>query len=88
MLMGTDVVDTMPKKLSIGNNFYITLTPDSAEEAETLFNILSEGGTIEMPLQNTEWAEKHGSCVDKFGVQWMIDYAGDVDFSEGSGGLT
>lgn len=86
MLMGTDVVDTMPKRLSIGNNFYITLTPDSAEEAETLFNILSEGGTIEMPLQKTEWAEKHGSCVDKFGVQWMIDYAGDVDFSEGFSG--
>ena len=88
MLMGTDVVDTMPTKLYIGNNFYITLTPESAEEADALFDALSEGGTIEMPLQKTEWAEKHGSCADKFGVQWMIDYAGSVDFSEGLGGLT
>jgi PhnB protein len=72
--------------VNIGNNFYITLAPESAEEADALFNALSEGGTVEMPLQKTEWAEKHGSCADRFGVQWMIDYAGGVDFSEGFSG--
>lgn len=86
LLMGTDVVKSMPKTLKFGNNFYITLEPESGDEAERLFNALSEGGEIEMPLQKTEWAEKHGSCADKFGIQWMIDYAGNVQFSGGEEG--
>jgi PhnB protein len=36
-----------------------------------------------MPLQKTEWAEKHGNCTDKFGVQWMVDYTGNVQFPGG-----
>jgi uncharacterized glyoxalase superfamily protein PhnB len=34
-----------------------------------------------MPLQPTEWAEKYGSCVDRFDVRWMISFTGDVQFS-------
>jgi len=33
-----------------------------------------------MPLQATAWAEKYGSCADRFGVQWMVSYAGSVQF--------
>jgi PhnB protein len=33
-----------------------------------------------MPLQPTEWAEKYGSCTDRFGVQWMVSYTGNVQF--------
>jgi PhnB protein len=83
MLMGTDVVSSMPVELTVGNNFYITIEPDSAEEAERLFDALSAGGRIEMPLQQTAWAEKHGSCADRYGVQWMLDYTGSVDFPMG-----
>jgi PhnB protein len=81
ILMGTDVVDAMPTRLTVGNNFYITLEPESAEEAESLFNALSSGGEVQMPLQQTPWAEKHGSLTDRFGVQWMVDYGGSVEFS-------
>ncbi len=77
-LMGTDVIDSMDQSLTIGNNFYITLEPDSAEEAETVFHRLSEGGTIQVPLKKEFWAEKYGMCTDKFGVQWMVSYEGEA----------
>lgn len=81
--MVTDVVSSMPTKLTAGNTFYITLEPESAKEAETVFGALSAGGRVGMPLQKTEWAEKHGNCTDKFGVQWMVDYTGNVQFPGG-----
>lgn len=83
VLMGTDVVSSMPVTLRMGNNFYITVEPESAEEAVKLFAALADGGRILMPLQQTAWAEKHGSCTDRFGVQWMVDYTGTVQFSGG-----
>jgi PhnB protein len=86
MLMATDVVAGFPRKLEQGNNFFITLEPESASEAEQLFEQLSAGGEVLMPLQQTDWAEKHGSCVDRFGTQWMIDYAGGVQFGGGQQG--
>ena len=36
-----------------------------------------------MPLQKTEWAEKFGACTDRFGVQWMLNYTGEVQFAPG-----
>ena len=80
LLMGTDVVDGMPGNFTVGTNVYIALEPDSAEEADRLFNGLGAGGQVQMPLQATEWAEKYGSLVDRFGVQWMVSYAGSVKF--------
>ena len=78
MLMATDTIEAFGRKAVMGTNFYITLEPESGEEADRVFNQLSAGGKVEMPLQTTEWAEKYGSCVDKFGVQWMVSYTGSV----------
>jgi PhnB protein len=83
VLMGTDVVGSRGQSLTVGNNFYITLESDSAVEAARLFDKLSAGGRIEMPLQKTEWAEKYGVCADKFGVQWMVSFTGAVRYSGG-----
>lgn len=80
-LMASDVVGPQADKFNVGNNIYIYLEAESGEEAERLFSGLSEGGTAEMPLQPTGWAEKYGSCVDKFGVQWMISFTGSVQYS-------
>jgi PhnB protein len=79
VLMGTDVVPSFPKPLKVGNNFYITLEPETREEAERLFDDLTAGGEVEMPLEQTPWAELYGSCVDRFGVQWMVNYGGAVE---------
>jgi PhnB protein len=73
-LMATDSLESMGQKLTVGNNFYICLAPESKEEAEKLFNGLSAGGKIEMPLQDMFWGAYYGSFSDKFGVQWMVNY--------------
>lgn len=80
-LMASDVVGPQAASFNVGNNVYIYLEADTADEADRLFSSLSEGGVAEMPLQPTGWAEKYGSCVDRFGVQWMISFTGDVQFS-------
>jgi PhnB protein len=49
-LMASDTVDSLGQKLVQGNNFYICLSPDSKDEADRLFNALSAGGTVEMPI--------------------------------------
>jgi len=79
-LMASDVVSSSPAALTAGNNFYITLQPDDADEAKRLFDGLSGGGEVEMDLQRTGWAELYGSFADRFGVRWMINYEGDVSF--------
>lgn len=81
-LMGTDVVGAQGRSLTMGNNFSITLEPESADEADRVFDALSTGGKVEMPLGKTEWAEKYGMCTDRFGVQWMMNYAGSVQFGK------
>ncbi len=86
ILMGTDVLPSQGHALTLGNNVYLNLEADSEEEAERLFNALSTGGRIEMPLQKTEWAEKYGICADAFGVQWMVNYTGSQQFSAAAGG--
>lgn len=77
VLMGTDVLESMGQKVTAGNNFAITLETDSVEEAEELFNQLSVDGEIQMPLMETEWAEKYGDFIDRFGIHWMVNYTGE-----------
>jgi len=74
VLMATDSLESMGQKLSLGNNFYICLSPDTKEEADRLFNGLSGGGKVEMPIQDMFWGDYWGSFADKFGVQWMVSY--------------
>lgn len=79
MLMGTDLVDGV-HTLEVGNNVHILAELDSAAEADRVFEGLGEGGSVQMPMQRTEWAEKYGSCRDRFGILWMVSYTGDVVF--------
>lgn len=73
LLMGTDAPESMGFKVNFGNNVYINLQPDTRDETKQLFNALSEGGTIEMELQDMFWGDYFGSCKDKYGVQWMFN---------------
>lgn len=72
-LMGSDAPEQMGFKVNMGNNMYINLDTDTREEADRLFNGLSEGGVIEMPMSNMFWGAYWGSFADKFGVKWMVN---------------
>jgi PhnB protein len=74
ILMATDAMESMGQKLTVGNNFYLSLEADSKEEAEKLFVKLSAGGKIEMPLGDAPWGAYFGMFADQFGVQWMVNY--------------
>lgn len=73
MLMGTDAPESMGFKVNFGSNVYINLEPDTRVEADQLFAGLSEGGKIEMKMQEMFWGDYFGSFADKYGVQWMIN---------------
>ena len=75
VLMGTDAPESMGFNCKPGTNIYINLEPDTREEADRLFNALSEGGKVETPIQNMFWGAYFGSLTDRFGVQWMINCA-------------
>lgn len=72
-LMGCDSPASMGFKIIEGNNFHINLEPDTRREADRLFNTLSAGGKIGMPLKDMFWGAYYGSLTDKFGVRWMIN---------------
>ena len=76
VLMGTDAVGLQGKDYLAGNNFQLSVSVESKEEAEKIFNGLAAGGDIKMPLQETFWAPAFGMLNDKFGIQWMVNYDG------------
>jgi PhnB protein len=72
-LMGTDAPESMGFSLTMGNNVYINLEPDTRTETKRLFNALREGGKVEMELQDMFWGDYFGSLTDKYGVRWMFN---------------
>lgn len=73
VLMATDAPESMGFKLVFGNNCHINLEPDNRPETKELFDALSEGGKVTMPLQEMFWGGYFGSCTDKYGVSWMFN---------------
>jgi PhnB protein len=73
ILMGSDTPEAMGP-VTTGTNFAISISTDSEAEATELFNKLSAGGQITMPLDKTFWEAYFGMLTDKYGVQWMISY--------------
>lgn len=73
VLMGSDTSETHGL-VTFGSNFSISINAESKEEATALFDGLSAGGQITMPLQDTFWGAYFGMFVDKFGIQWMVNY--------------
>ncbi len=72
ILMASDSLESLGQKLVQGNNVYLSTNADSREEADRIFDGLSAGGTIEMPMADQPWGDYYGSFKDKFGVLWMV----------------
>lgn len=75
VLMASDAPESMGFKVNFGNYSYISVHPDSKEEADRIFQALSAGGTMEMPIADQPWGDYYGSFKDKFGVQWMVNFS-------------
>ena len=78
VLMASDCAPSSGIVLNNGNNMYISISPDSREEAKKLFNGLSAGGVIEMPLEDQFWGDYFGSFKDKYGICCMINFGGQA----------
>ena len=74
VLMGSDMPSNFGPPRVFGNNFSISVSPESREEADRLFAELSEGGAVIMPIQDVFWGAYFGALTDKFGINWQINF--------------
>jgi PhnB protein len=65
--------DAMPGYYLKPQGFHIQLNLREAAEAERIFSALTEGGAVQMALQETFWALRFGALVDRFGTPWEIN---------------
>lgn len=74
ILMGSDTFDSMPAIIA-GTNFSVSISAESKEEADKLYNGLSDGGKADMPMDNAFWGDYFGMLTDRFGIQWMVSFS-------------
>ena len=74
VLMATDSLESMGHTLTVGDNFSISISAENKEEAHRLFDKLSTGGKVIVPLEKASWGSYFGMLKDRFGIQWMVSY--------------
>ncbi|MBT3210132.1 MAG: VOC family protein [Bacteroidetes bacterium] len=74
MLMGSDAGGEWAEGVKVGTNFSVSINTDSKDEADRLFNALSAGGKVLMPMNKTFWDSYFGMFSDKFNIQWMVSF--------------
>jgi PhnB protein len=75
VLMATDMLGSTGQETRIGNNTTLCVETDSKEEADRLYDALSEGGSEGSPMADMPWGAYWGVTLDRFGIRWMISYA-------------
>ena len=79
IIQGADLAKGWGPPFNAGNNFAVSLSLESRGQADDIHAALSEGGRVTMEMQKTFWGSYFGSCVDQFGVTWMIAFGADAD---------
>jgi len=74
VLMANDVPEFMGRVNENENRSKISVSAESREEADNIFNGLSAGGSIEMPIGDSPWGSYFGMFRDKYGIEWMVDF--------------
>jgi PhnB protein len=74
VLMESDTPEQLGKHNEMETRSKISISAESKEEADHIFNGLSKGGQIEMPIRNSPWGSYFGMFRDQFGIEWMIDF--------------
>jgi len=70
ILMGSDAPGEQFQK---PQGFAVSINVKTVEEAQRVFHALSEGGQVQLPIQETFWAQRFGMLVDQFGIPWMVN---------------
>ena len=78
-LMASDTPEGMDH--NPGNNISNSLSGDDEAELKKYWEQLSDGGTVTMPLEKQMWGDTFGMCIDKFGISWMVNIAGEANQS-------
>ncbi len=73
-LMAADTPNAMDN--TPGTNFSVSLSGEDDAELRGYWDKLSAGGTVTVPLEKAPWGDSFGMCVDKFGINWMVNIAG------------
>ena len=73
-LMANDVPESMGPTNENENRSKISISAESREEADKLFNGLSVGGQIEVQIGDSPWGSYFGMFRDKYGIEWMVDF--------------
>ena len=74
-LMGNDVPEAIGRTNENENRSKIVINAETKEEADKIFNGLSTDGQIEMPMEDSPWGSYFGMFRDKYGVEWMVEFA-------------
>jgi PhnB protein len=74
MLMGSDTPEQLGKHSEMETRSKIFIGTESREEADKIFNGLSKGGQIEMPMEQSPWGTYFGMFRDRFGIEWMVEF--------------
>lgn len=74
VLMASDTPKFMGKHNENETRSKISISAASKEEANKLFNGLSKGGKIEVPIADSPWGSYFGMFRDKYGIEWMVDF--------------
>lgn len=74
VLMGSDTGEHYAGSFVQGNNFSVSITADSKDEADKIFRALSAGGQVTLPLDHMFWGDYFGMLTDKFGINWMMSF--------------
>jgi len=75
VLMASDVLEIMGQVTENDNRNTIFISAETREEADKLFNGLSAGGEIEMPIADGPLGSYFGMFADKYGIQWMVEFS-------------
>ena len=73
-LMANDVPEIMGQVNENENRSKISVSTESKEDADKLFNGLSAGGKVEVPMDNSFWGSYFGMFRDKYGIEWIIEF--------------
>jgi PhnB protein len=74
VLMGSDTPEFMGRQNENENRSKISISTESKEEADSIFNGLSAGGNVEMPIDDSPWGSYFGMFRDKYGIEWMVSF--------------